>query len=512
MGNRQLKVGVILSYLIIVLGNIISLLYTPIMLRLLGQSEYGLFTLANSTVGFLGIMSLGLGSVIIRYAVKYKTMNDKDSEYSLYGMFLIIYSVIAVIVCVIGLIMVVNVDAIFANNMTVEEISKIRIIMILMIGNFAISLPFSIFTSAMMVYEKFVFPKLITLFSLILNPIIMLLLLDLGYKAVTMTIVTVIFSMITLFINSYYCFIVLKVKIRFKKWNSGFIKEIANYTFFIALGLIVDRVFWNTDQFILGMASGTAAVAVYSIGAQFNNYYMSFSTAISGVFLPKVTGMVAEGALPNDVSKLFIRTGRIQFIIMALILSGFTLYGKEFIVLWAGQNYEMSYYIALVVMYPLTIPLIQGLGLSILQAKNKHAFRSIVYFIIAIINVIASVYLVKYWGGFGCAIASAGSFLIGHGLIMNIYYYKKININIPQFWKEIIKMSFPVLISMVVGFSINIIFTTSSIIFLILKINLFLIVYAVLIWFMGLNNYEKDLFLKPLLKIIHKLKKEKSLY
>ena len=39
----QKKAGVLLSYGQTVLSTLISLVYTPVMLRLLGQSEYGLY-------------------------------------------------------------------------------------------------------------------------------------------------------------------------------------------------------------------------------------------------------------------------------------------------------------------------------------------------------------------------------------------------------------------------------------------------------------------------------------
>ena len=48
----QLKLGVILSYLSTGLNMLIQLIYTPIMIRLLGQSEYGLYTLVGSVVSY----------------------------------------------------------------------------------------------------------------------------------------------------------------------------------------------------------------------------------------------------------------------------------------------------------------------------------------------------------------------------------------------------------------------------------------------------------------------------
>ena len=76
----QLKSGVILSYINLVLGCIIPMIYTPIMLRLLGKSEYGLYSIANSVISYLSVLNFGLGSTIIRYISKYRALNQKEEE------------------------------------------------------------------------------------------------------------------------------------------------------------------------------------------------------------------------------------------------------------------------------------------------------------------------------------------------------------------------------------------------------------------------------------------------
>ena len=60
----QKKAGVLLSYGQTVLSTLISLVYTPMMLRLLGQSEYGLYTLVNGFISNLALMSFGLAARI----------------------------------------------------------------------------------------------------------------------------------------------------------------------------------------------------------------------------------------------------------------------------------------------------------------------------------------------------------------------------------------------------------------------------------------------------------------
>lgn len=501
---NQLKAGAILSYISLALTNIISILYTPIMLRLLGQSEYGLYNLSNSIIGYLGVLDFGLGNAIVRYTARYRAEEDRDGESNLNGLFIIVYSIIAILVMMCGGILCLNINNLFSKTLSIEEIRRMKILMTLMILNLAISLPGGIFGAIITAYERFIFPKILGIIRAIINPLVMMPLLLIGYKSIGMTIVTTIINIAYIFVNMYYCFKILKIKIRFKNLDFSILKEVMGYSFFIFLNMIVDKIYWSTDQFILGAIKGTAIVAVYAVGSTFNTYYMNFSTAISGVFLPKVTKMVTKNATDKELSDLFIKVGRIQFIIMSFILSGFLLVGENFINIWAGKGYEDAYLIALVVMVPLTIPLIQNMGITILQAKNMQKFRSNVYIGIAILNVTLSIPLGKLLGGLGCALATSFAMILGNIIIINVYYYKKIHINIPLFWKNIGKMIIPVIISLVLSELVKRFIDCTGFLDIILIGLVFTLIFIPLMWCMGMNNYEKGLFISPIKKILKK--------
>ena len=67
MKVNQLKAGVILSYGYTFIQTIILLFYTPIMIRMLGKSEYGLYSLVYSTVSYLAVLNVGFASAFVRY-------------------------------------------------------------------------------------------------------------------------------------------------------------------------------------------------------------------------------------------------------------------------------------------------------------------------------------------------------------------------------------------------------------------------------------------------------------
>lgn len=498
---NQLKVGALLNYLVIILNTLVGLLYTPYMLRMMGQSEYGLYSLVASVIAYLTVLDLGFGNAIIRYTAKYRAEGKLKEQYEMFGMFLILYIIIGIVAFILGIGIYNNIDVLFGNTMTLEEISKAQIMVLLLVFNLAITFPLSIFGSIINAYEYFIFPRAINVFRIILNTIVMVFLLMHGYKAIAMVVVQTIFNVSTLVLNWIYCKRKLRIEIHFGKFNWGFLKEVTIYSFWIFLFVIMDRVYWSTGQFVLGAVSGTAAVAVYAISIQLQNMYMQFSNAIASLFLPKVTGIVARNDDRKEISELFIRTGRLQYIILAYILVAFLVFGRQFIYLWAGPGYEDSYIIACIFFIPLTVPLIQNLGITILQARNQMKFRSILYICIAVISLVFQIILSKTYGGIGCALAVSGALIIGQILIMNIYYSKKQGVEIVTFWKEIIKMSFIPLFVGYISFSIlKFYFTIENWADFGLAVFVFSAAYIPLFYRVAMNKEEKQLFLSMIIK------------
>lgn len=506
MGNaKQLKAGVLLSYLTLGLSNIIALVYTPFMLRTMGQSEYGLYSLVASVVAYLTVLDFGFGNAIVRYTAKYRAEGKEEEQYSLFGMFLVLYIAIGLVSLVAGLGLYYNVDLLFNQSMTADELSKARVMVLLLVFNIAITFPLSVFPSIIVAYENFVFQKLVNLGRILLQPCLMVPMLLMGYKAMGMVVLTTVLNIVTLLICCWYCFYRLKVKFYFDRFNRSLLKEISGYSFYVFLTIIVDRAFWSTGQFILGMLNGTKDVAIYSLVVQICNYYMSFSLAISGVFLPKMTQLIAERRNNQEISDMFIKIGRIQYIIMAYILIGFALFGRPFVFYWAGADYASVYPLALLIMIPQTIPLIQNLGVSILQALNRQKFRAFLNLSVSLLSIFVGYVLTKRYGIVGCAIATSSALLIGHGFILNWYYHKRIHLNIVSFWKQITWLTIPACISAGVTVVLVYVMQSSSVVVIFAQGLFYTILYFAFMWYIGCNGFEKEQVKVPVLKLRTKL-------
>lgn len=499
---NQLKAGAALNYVVILLNIAVGLLYTPYMLRMMGQSEYGLYSLVASVIGYLTVLDLGLGNAVVRYTAKYRAEGKTKEQYEMFGMIFVLYTIISLVALIGGIGLYLNVDAMFGGTMTDVELSKARIMMLILVFNLAFTFPMSIFGSIMTAYERFIFPKAINLIRTLLNTAIMIALLEMGYKAIAMVVLQTVFNVATLIINFLYCKYKLKIKIMFARFQWGFLREVAIYSFWIFLNVIMDKIYWSTGQFILGIVAGTVAISVFAVAIQFQAMYMQFSTAISGVFLPKVTGMVTLRNSNKEISDLFIKTGRIQNIIMAMILFGFLTFGRPFVNLWAGPEYSDAYIITCLFFISLYIPLIQNLGITILQARNQMKFRSLLYILTASVALVLQYFFAKLWGGIGCAFAIAGALFVGQGIIMNVYYRIKQGLDIRRFWVEITKMNLAPAILSILSFIVMQKYAIDNWLTLAVCICLYAFIYIVVLYKLSMNEYERTLFVEPIKKIL----------
>lgn len=505
----QLKKGALLNYITIFLTNAIGLFITPFILNHVGQAEYGIYIAIGALVGTISLLDFGLNNTIVRFVAKYRAENDRKGEENFLATTMIIYAFISLTVLIIGFVFYWYIDSYF-TKMTIDELRIAKVIFILLVANIAIGLPGGSFTGICYGYEVFVFPKTVNIVRYILRTLTVVGVLTLGGKAIALVVIDTVYNAIFLCIEIYYVFFKLKVKFILHEFKFKYIKQIFAYSTWIFIFAIVSMLQWNAGQWILGRIAKPEVLAIYGIGIVLGTYYGSFSTAISSVFLPRATKMTVGNASGEELTDMMIKIGRVSFIILMYILGAFALFGNQFVYLWVGKEFGVdgsyeTWLIALLIMLAYTLPLIQGFGNSILEAKSKLSFKAILYLSFMILGAIVGAFLAQKYGALGMVTGTIIGWLIVQN-IMNLYYHNVIGLNILRFFKELFhKTMLTILIIMFISYFINYIPGTSWVNFIIKAIS-YSIVYSLLMYKLGLIEFEKDLFKNALEPVFKKIK------
>jgi O-antigen/teichoic acid export membrane protein len=503
---EQIKLGAIISYVSIVFNIIAGLIYTPWMVAQIGVSDYGLYSLVSSFLTYF-IIDFGLGEAIARFITKYRVEKQENKINELLGLTSKVYLAINLLVLLILVVFFFLIESIF-KELNPVELQKFKTIYCIA-GFFSLlSFPFTPLNGVLIAYERFVVLKFCDLFSKVGTIAFMVFSLLLGYKLYALVAINAVVGIIIIIFKFFYLSRTTTIIIDFNYKSKELSKQLFGFSIWASVIGVAQRLLLNIAPTLLAIFSGTAAIAVFSIGNIIEGYVWTFAGALNGLFLPKVSSLASVSGDRNAITNLMIRVGRIQLFVVGILYVGIITMGQEFIILWMGVAFTDSYPIVVLLILPGLVTLTQGIASTLMYVENKIKYIAVLHISSSSASVLISFFLIPKFGALGAAIGIFIALLIFQIIGMNVVYYKKMKINIFHFFNEcFLKMSLPIGLSFLISFAINYFIPASSFLVFFPKVMVIGGCYFVLMWFLGLNNNEKELItslLKPVLNILDK--------
>ncbi len=491
----QKKLGVVLSYINLAFSMLTNVFLTPLIITALGDDSYSIYKVMQSFAGPLIMFNLGVSTIIARAIVKYNTLEEQNlkEKQNTIALAMLTSIIMSVVVAAAGIIMYNLIPYIYGKNYTNQLLHTGQSIFILFVISTIFHILTDSFNGCVIGNERFIFNSSMPLLKNTLRFILIIVVIKLGFGAIQLALIDCAVSILIFLLSGYYSFFRLRVRPKLTYINKRELMEMLSFSAAILLQAVVNQVNNNVDTMILGaMVSKKYIVTMYSSALLIYSTYNSLVSVMASFFLPKATRLVTKNATGEELTDFVIKPGRYQAIIAVAVVFGFALCGKDFINIWIGERYWQAYYVTLMLMVPITIPLVENTAISILDASLKRIIRSIVLVIMAVINVIISIVLVHLIGFWGAAIGTVLSVFVGHIVLMNIYYKKTFNMNIKRIFKDIFRGVLPIGIIATVICSPVCLILTASITNMLIKAFLFMVVYLLLLWKWGINNEEKS--------------------
>lgn len=499
--NKQIKLGAIFSYFAIAFNIISGLIYTPWMVRQIGQSDYGLYTLITSLITYFAI-DFGFGGAISRFIAQYRAEKQEKEIGNLMGLIYKAYFILDFVIFIILIVIFLNMQNVFVS-LTSEELEKCRVIFIIFGVFTLISFPCTTFNGVLIAYEKFIAMKLCDLMSKVLTVFLMVIFLLLGYKLYALVIIN---SGVQLFIHIIRYYIVkqcIKQKVNIKYFSFSLLKSILSFSIWATVIMIAERFIMNITPSVLGITSGAREISIFAVGKTIEGYTYTFASALSGLFLTKLSRMVAENISREKITDLMIKVGRIILIIIGAVITIFISMGQEFVTLWMGKEFEKSYIVTVYLIFPSIITLTMNIGGVLLWVENKVKYQAVCYSITACISIIISFILSQYYGALGSAIGICVALICGHIIAMSWMYQNKMGLNMKRFYVNCHFKALPVFIIIIIsGFTIQYFWKADNLLVFGIKAAIIGFEYLILMWFLYMNRSEKDLILQPIRKIL----------
>ncbi len=489
----EIKRGVIISYLTLAVNICAGFFYTPWLIKSIGQSDYGLYTLATSFISIF-LFDFGISAAVSKFANQYIASGEQEkvdkfvsTAYKLY----IFVDAIILGILVLGYCFIHQIYGALSTN----EIEKFKVVY-LIVGLYSIlSFPFITLTGVLNAYEKFAFTKLCELIQKLGTVAVMVVILLFGGGLYELVLVNALMGLFVCFLKLVAVKKQTPVTLKFSNAEKAYTKEIFGYSIFSTISSLAQRLIFNLMPTILGIVTGSVAIAIFGVGSTLEGYAYMISGAVNGMFFPKISRIVKNENYEESLLNLMVRVGRLQFSIISFIFVGFLCVGRDFILLWVGTEYMPAYIGTLALLLPSLLRVPQQIAQTAMLATGKVKTQAWVYCVAAGVNILLAFPMAYYWGALGAMLSICIANIVRF-IIMNCMYHKKLNLNIFSFAKRCyFAMSLPLIVTCVVGILCNYLFGDITWLNFLLRVVIITFVYWISMWFTTFNKEEKNLFL-----------------
>ncbi len=441
--NKQIKIGAILSYFAIFLNIFAGLFYIPWIKDHVGIEQYGLYTLSNSIIT-LFLVDFGLSSAVTRYLSKYRAEGDEKKASQFLGAVYKLYFYLDILFFVVLTVVYFCIDQIYIK-LSPQELELFKGVYIISAAFALINFPYVTHNGILTSYEKFIQLKAADIIYRILIVVTTVVTLSNGGGLYALVICNAASGLAVILFKFFVIRRTVSVRADFGRTDKVVYKEIFGFSAWVTVSTIAHRLVFNIVPSVLGMVANTAAIAVFGVVSTIEGYCYLVTSAINGMFMPRISRIYANGNDQREFMPLMLKVGRFQFAVNSLIVAGFALLGKDFVTLWMGEEFGHAYIGTLLILIP-------GMFFNALQIANtamvvqkRVKLQALVNLIMGVTSAVLAVILSHKLGALGACIAIFSAYVLRLVIIMNVYH-RVMKIDIPLFIKKCYLKTTPTLI------------------------------------------------------------------
>lgn len=494
--NGQIIYGGMISYALIIINIMLGLVYTPWILKSIGSSQYGLYTLASSFIT-LFLMDFGMSAAVTRFVAKYRAEHDEIAINEIFTIIVKLYLGIVAVVSIILFAIYFFIEIIY-SNLTMEELVILKKVYIITAFFVTICFPVNVCNGVLNAFEEYIALKISDVLNRIGCVIVTIIALILGGGIYALVFISGFFNLLTFILKI--IFVAKKTKVKFcpAYFSGRRLKEIMSFSLWTTLSSIAQQMIFNIMPTILAMTLNTFAITLYGFANVIEGYVFTITDAINGLFLPKISRIVVNNKDASNVLDLMIKVGRINQSIIMLLFIGLVIVGRDFVSLWIGNEYMDLYVCILLITFPYCISSSQQIANSSVIALNKIKYTAVINVFTGVLNLVVAYLVAPTFGIIGVCASICMTFLL-RIIFSNIIYVRILKIDIIKFFIDChIRMMPGFLISFLIAYFLEGCLPTNGLIFggwlgLIIKATIILCVFVVVMWKCAWNESEKKL-------------------
>lgn len=389
-----------------VIAMAVNFFLSPYVVRHLGNTGYGVWTLTLSLTGYLGLLDLGVRGAVTRYVARFHSEANHEKSNEVASSAMVIFASAGLIAILASLIFAFSV--IDHLHVPPQYLTAARVVLVLTGLNIATSLVNGVFGGILVGLQRFDLTNGIEITINFFRAGSVVAALHLGYGIIALASIQLFFTLgrcaanIALARHLY-----PELRIRLKAADRAGIRLIFSFSVFSFLLHVSGSLIYASDNVVIGAYLPVAAVTLYVIGGNLVEYARTLVQGISQTLTPLASSLETRDD-PSQLQNLVLKAGRWSSMVILPVTCTFMLRGGSFIGLWMGQQYagpsgQVLWVLSLTMLFWGANAAVAG----VLLGLSKH--KPMVPAMIAegLCNLALSIFLVKRIGIIGVAWGTA---------------------------------------------------------------------------------------------------------
>lgn len=432
------KRGIVVSYINTTLTMITGLYLSSFLLRILGDTEYGIYQTAASFANYLILLEFGTGSVITRnLSLCYARGADEETIEKNISTIWIITCLLATLIAVVSIWFYGAFDRIYSQSLMIGQIRYGKKILVVVTTCLIFSFFHQTISGVILAKENYTFTAKLNIAKTLLRVAALTCILLKWRYAIVIAFVDSVLALGLAIYSYLYCKKTYKISFSLRKFDWGICKASLPLCSAIFIQAIVNQANSNVDKFVIGIKMNPESVAMYGIAIYIYSAFAQLTTVPITMYAPQIIKDVSSGTKGKALVDTLIHPSRLIVLIGGSILFGFIAVGKQFITILYGNEYLSVWQITIIIMLPMFVNMANGVLINVLDAINKRSVRSWILLLTTVANIVLTVFWIEHHGMIGAALATAICTCLGQVCLMNVYYSRKMHLPMIYMFKKI---------------------------------------------------------------------------
>lgn len=383
-----------------------TFIMAPVIVKALGNYDYGIWAIVFSVVGYMGLLDMGMQPAIVRYVAKYHALKDNKELMNIYSTSLLFLGIIGALICIffIGWAFI-DPQLLAGHSQDVEKYTYFLLIVgMLMINNFT----GAVFDCFLQGLQRYDIRSAVTILNTIVGNAIAYVLLTRGGGLLTLALTNGIgFSLKSLI----YWYILARPgfgAFRFEKRNVSLksLKELAAFAYKSLIQGISSTISLDTDSIVIGAFLGPIIVTYYVIPSNFISQIRNLVWSLTTPFMPLFSDIDAYGD-SRKTEQVFIVASRYTLGLIFPLMGGAYFLGLPFLARWMGPQYAANgRWVLYILLAAYMVPWINPLSNRFLTGTGYQGILAKTGLVSATLNLGLSLLLVRRMGKEGVALGT----------------------------------------------------------------------------------------------------------